>query len=148
MFKVEDILARLQNGEDANVIATEMVNALNAANEQFQKEEEAKKKEIEIRNKKKVTDLQAILDLMHDFCIDYYCDNNDDIDSVNAVFADLKAEEVIKQIEGIGVQVAQLENAMKDFGNMFDASPVKIKSMTVDKDADRAIQSFLKSIGL
>ena len=148
MFKVEDILVRLQNGEDAGAIANEMVNALNAANEQFQKEEEAKKKEIEIRNKKKVTDLQAILDLMHDFCIDYYCDNNNDIDSVNAVFADLKAEEVIKQIEGIGVQVAQLENTMKEFGNMFDASPIKIKPMTVDKDADRVIQGFLKSIGL
>lgn len=148
MFKAEDILVRLQNGEDAGAIANEMVNALNAANEQFQKEEEAKKKETEARNKQKITDLQAILDLMHDFCIDYYCDNNDDINSVNAVFADLKAEEVIKQIEGIGVQVAQLENAMKDFGSMFDASPIKIKSMTVDKDADRAIHSFLKSIGL
>ena len=44
MFKVEDILARLQNGEDANDIADEMVKALNTANEQFQKEEEEKAK--------------------------------------------------------------------------------------------------------
>ena len=85
MVNSKDILARLQNGEKAEDIANELINALNDANDAYNKEVAAKKAESETKAKK-VADMQDILDLLHDFCIEYYCDSNEDIDEVHATF--------------------------------------------------------------
>ena len=44
MFNEKDILARLQNGEDAQKIADEMAAILNAANKTYTDQKEAEKK--------------------------------------------------------------------------------------------------------
>ena len=152
MFKVEDILARLQNGEDANTIADEMVKALNTANEQFQKEEEEKAKaaEAQAKNAKKLADLQAILDLMHDYCIDYYCDSNEDINTVKAVFADLDAAAVDKMIEEAGAYAVKMVEAQKRIENMFNVGFGVPKETKKEKKRtpDDVIAGFLNSMGL
>ena len=159
MFKVEDILARLHNGEDVDAIAQEMTDALNDANDQFQKEKEEKAKAVEAKAKReadKVADMQDILDLLHDFCIKYYCDNSEDIDAVEEAFNELTAEKVLAIIEEAGAAVLDIEKKLKDiekmFG-MFNAAPVKTVKIGKDfvptkKDADMVINSFLRSIGL
>lgn len=51
MYNVENILARLNKGEDVQAIADEMAKALNAANEQFIKEKEAEESKKAKENK-------------------------------------------------------------------------------------------------
>ena len=153
MFKVEDILARLQNGENANDIADEMVKVLNTANEQFQKEEEEKAKaaEAQAKNAKKLADLQAILDLMHDYCIEYYCDGNEDINTVKAVFADLDAAAVDKMIEEAGAYAVKMAEAQKRIENMFNVGfgvPTETKKKEKKRTPDDVIAGFLNSMGL
>lgn len=157
MFKVEDILARLQNGEDAGDIAEEVIQAINTANEQFQKEEEAKAKkaaaEAHVKEVQKLQDLQKIIDLMHDFCINYYCDTEVDIDTVHAAFATLDAKSVNKMIEEAGayaVKMAEMQKHMDTLlGGIFEAPTVK-KSTPAPKTrtADAVIGDFLSSMGL
>lgn len=153
----EDILVRLQNGEHAEDIVKELVDALNAANDTFQKEQEAQKAKeaekaaIEAKHAAKVEDLQEILDLLHDFCIEYYCDNNDDINVVNAAFDEYKAETVIQMIEDMGAYIADLNKVQKElnhaFGSLLGDVPV-VKVKKVEKDPDEVINGFLRKLGL
>ena len=157
MFKVEDILTRLQNGEDAGDIANEMVTALNAANDQFQKEEEAKAKraaaEAHIKEVQKMQDFQEIIDLMHDFCIEYYCETDEDINTVQAAFATLDAKSVNKMIEEAGayaVRMAEMQKHLESvFGGIFGTPTVKKSAPAPEtKTADAVISNFLSSMGL
>ena len=157
MVNSKDILTRLQNGEKAEDIANELINALNDANDAYNKEVEAESE----AKAKKVADMQDILDALHDFCIEYYCNDSKDIDAVEEAFADLTAEKVIQMVEEAGETIALLEEHLKGIEKMFADNPffpikkpeVEIK---VDKDAvpmskadaDFVIKSFLKSIGL
>lgn len=159
MVNSKDILTRLQNGEKPEDIANELISALNDANDTYNKEVAAKKAEDEAKAKreaKKVADMQDILDLLHDFCIEYYCDNNEDINAVEEAFNELTAENLIAMVEEAGVAVLDMEKKLKDIEKLFgtfNAAPVK--TIKIDKDfvpskknADAVIGSFLKSIGL
>lgn len=156
MVNSKDILARLQNGEKAEDIANELVSALNDANDTYNKEVAAKKAEDEAKTKrevKKVADMQGIVDLLHDFCIEYYCDNKEDIDAVEEAFAELTAEKLIAIVEEAGAAVLDMEKKLKDIEKLFgtfNAAPIKIDKDFVPgkKNADAVINSFLKSIGL
>lgn len=59
MINEKDILARLQAGEDAQKIADEMANMLNAANATYMAEQEAKKK-AEAEAAKKAAEASAL----------------------------------------------------------------------------------------
>ena len=156
MVNSKDILTRLQNGEKAEDIANELVSALNDANDAYNKEVAAKKAEDEAKAKReaeKVADMQDILDLLHDFCIDYYCDNNEDINAVEEAFNELTAENVLAMVEEAGAAVLDMEKKLKDIEKLFgtfNATPVKtIKVGKKDtNNADVVIGNFLKSIGL
>ena len=159
MFKVEDILARLQNGEDANDIADEMIKALNIANDQFQKEEEEKAKaaEAQAKHAKKLADLQEIIDLMHDYCIEHYCENVDDVNIVKMVFEDLDAAAVDKMIEEVGAYAVKMTEAQKRIENMLNVEfgipavqklPKEGAPALKSRTADAVIGDFLSSMGL
>ena len=154
MVNSKDILTRLQNGEKAEDIANELINALNDANDAYNKEIEAKKAESETKAKK-VADMQDILDLLHDFCIEYYCDSNEDINAVEEAFDDFTAEKVIEIVEEAGAAVLELNEQLKDIEKMFGAFPfskptveLKVGKDATPADADAVIGKFLKSIGL
>lgn len=157
MINSKDILARLQNGETAESIANELINALNDANDTYNKEVAAKKAEDEAKANK-VADMQDILDLLHDFCIEYYCDNNEDINEVHAAFNELTAEKVIEIVEEASAAVLELDNQLDKWLNTFPTfSFGKLSKPTVElkvgkdatpADADAVIDKFLKSIGL
>ena len=158
MVNSKDILTRLQNGEKAEDIANELVSALNDAAKAYNEEVAAKKAEDEAKAKreaKKVADMQDIVDLLHDFCIEYYCDDNEDINAVEEAFAELTAEKLIAIVEEAGAAVLDMEKKLKDIEKLFgtfNAAPVK--TIKIDKDfvpgksADAVIGNFLKSIGL
>ena len=154
MVNSKDILTRLQNGEKAEDIANELINALNDANDTYNKEVEAKKAESETKAKK-VADMQDILDLLHDFCIEYYCDSNEDINAVEEAFDEFTAEKVIEIVEEAGAAVLELNEQLKDIEKMFGTFPfskptveLKVGKDATPADADAVIGKFLKSIGL
>ena len=154
MVNSKDILTRLQNGEKAEDIANELINALNDANDTYNKEVAAKKAENETKAKK-VADMQDILDLLHDFCIEYYCDSNEDINEVEAVFDEFTAEKVIEIVEEAGAAVLKFDEQLKDIEKMFDTFPfgkstveLRLDKDATPADADAVIGKFLKSIGL
>ena len=154
MVNSKDILTRLQNGEKAEDIANELINALNDANDAYNKEVEAKKAESETKAKK-VADMQDILDLLHDFCIEYYCDSNEDINEVEAAFDEFTAEKVIEIVEEAGAAVLELNEQLKDIEKMFGTFPfskptveLRLDKDATPADADAVIGKFLKSIGL
>ena len=153
MVNSKDILARLQNGEKAEDIANELVNALNDANDEYNRAQAAQKAEEEAKAKretKKITDMQFILNLMQDFCIEYYCDNNEDINAVEKAFSELTAETVIAMVEEAGAAVLDMEKKMKDIEKLFGSfKPTPVKTIKADKkNADAIINDFLRSIGL
>ena len=154
MVNSKDILTRLQNGEKAEDIANELINALNDANDTYNKEVEAKKAEDEAKAKK-VADMQDILDLLHDFCIEYYCDSNEDINQVHATFNEFTAEKVIEIVEEAGAAVLELDSQLGKWFDTFPTFPfgksaveLKLDKDAKPADADAVISSFLKSIGL
>ena len=157
MVNSKEILTRLQNGEKAEDIANELISALNDANDTYNKEVAAKEAESEAKANK-VADMQDILDLLHDFCIEYYCDNNEDINEVHAAFNELTAEKVIEIVEEASAAVLELDNQLDKWLNTFPTFPFgKLSKPTVElrvgkdatpADADAVIGRFLKSIGL
>lgn len=154
MVNSKDILTRLQNGEKAEDIANELINALNDANDTYNKEVEAKKAESEAKAKK-VADMQDILDLLHDFCIEYYCDSHEDINEVHAAFNEFTAEKVIEIVEEAGAAVLKFDEQLKDIEKMFGTFPfgkstveLRLDKDATPADADAVIGKFLKSIGL
>lgn len=141
---VNEIAARLANGENIDDIARELTDALNAASDQYEKSKAAAAKS----NKKK-EDMQAILDLMHDFFIDYYCDTNEDIDVVNEAFTDLNADTAIEMIESIGSMAKQMNELEAMLGHIKPfPKVVKVKGAPTGSNTDEIINQFLKSIGV
>lgn len=137
MFDEKTILARLQNGEDAQKIADEMAAVLNQANKTYADQkaaEEAAKKRNEVQKKE---DLQEILDLFTEWFKTYY-----GIDAKG----ELEADTVLELIDSIKDYV----EALKDLEALFDIKKpaVKgIKSNTKPKSADEQIRDFLNKMG-
>ena len=146
MFDEKTILARLQNGEDAQTIANEMAAMINAANKTYTDQkaaEEAKKAEAQRAEIQKREDLQEILDMFCDWFGTYYEMN------VEEIKAELKADQVIELIDSL----KEYMKAIKDLESMFSVKnatkpAVKvIKSNTKPANADETISAFLNKMG-
>lgn len=136
MFDEKTILARLQNGEDAQKIADEMAAMINKANKAYADQkaaEEAARKQNEVQKKE---DLQEILDLFADWLKIYY--------GVE-VKGELTAEAVLELIDSI----KEYLEALKDLESVFNMknAPKIIKSNTKPKSADEQISDFLNKMG-
>ena len=142
MFDEKTILARLQNGEDAQTIADEMAAMINAANKTYtdQKAAEAAKKQNELQ---KEEDLQEILDMLYDWFDIYY---NMDIKEIKS---ELKADQVIELIDSLKEYFEALKGLEDLFSvkNATKPTPKIIKSNTKPKDADEKISDFLNKMG-
>lgn len=137
MFDEKTILARLQNGEDAQKIADEMAAALNQANKAYADQkaaEEAAKKQNEAQKKE---DLQEILDMFADWFKTYY-----GIETKG----ELEADAVLELIDSIKEYVEALKGLESMFGVKKPAAKV-IKSNTKPKSADEQISDFLNKMG-
>ena len=142
MFDEKTILARLQNGEDAQKIADEMAAMINAANKTYtdQKAAEAAKKQNELQ---KEEDLQEILDMLYDWFDIYY---NMDIKEIKS---ELKADQVIELIDSLKEYFEALKGLEDLFSvkNATKPTPKIIKSNTKPKSADEQISDFLNKMG-
>lgn len=140
MFDEATILARLQNGEDAQKIADEMAAALNKVNKIYadqKAKEAADRAAAERAESQKKEDLQEILDMFADWFKTYY--------GIEAK-AELEADAVLELIDSVKEYV----EALKGLESMFDVKKpaVKvIKSNTKPANADETINAFLKNMG-
>lgn len=147
MFDVNEILARLQNGEDAQKIADEMAATLNLANKTYEDQkakEEAAKKQNEIQKKE---DLQEILDMFCDWFGTHY-----EMD-VEEIKSELKADQVIELIDSLKEYVEAVKGLETLFSVKNATKPTApigtkiIKSNTKPKSADEQISDFLNKMG-
>ena len=146
MFDEKTILARLQNGEDAQTIANEMAAMINAANKTYtdqKAKEEADRAAAAKAEAQKKEDLQEILDMFCDWFGTYY-----EMD-VAEVKSELKADQVIELIDSLKEYVEAIKGLETMFSVKNATKPaVKvIKSNTKPANADEQINDFLKKMG-
>jgi hypothetical protein len=143
MLNEKDILIRLQNGEDAQNIANELANALNAANKTYiaQKEEEAKKKADEAKKNDlaKRDSLQRIFDDLYVWVKTYYGD-----DIAQAFSAEFNAD-VVLEIFRIFGDYGKVLQGLKAVVPVAPAGTKKLTNSGVNPD--KVLDSFLKNMG-
>ena len=104
MFDEKTILARLQNGEDAQKIADEMAAAINKANKMYQDQKAAE----EAAKVQKKEDLQRIVDEFCGWCADYLGMTTDEFGIITAD----QVIELIDSLKGYLVAIKDLENIL------------------------------------
>lgn len=151
MFDTNEILARLQNGEDAETIANELAKVINDANKLYKdqkqkeaEEAEAKRKAEEAkrqRNIQKRNEMEEILVLLTKWVNNYY-DTKVDI-------AKVSAEQAIELIDSCFDYV----NALNDLSGLIGkpstvkfAKPVKVE-IKKGNSPDDTLNAWLKSMG-
>ena len=158
MFNKDDILARLQNGDSVDEIATEMANALNAAKTSYD-EAEAKRIEeekriaeaqvkIDAENQKKRAIIQRIIDAFADYA--ELIGKQDIADKLDAM-EDNDLDELVEAIDAM-IELAEMAEKFKvlEYGNPF--KPVGMKNLpkpvqkAVKPTPDDIISEFLKTL--
>lgn len=145
MFDEKTILARLQNGEDAQTIANEMAAMINAANKTYTDQkaaEEAAKAAAAKAEVQKKEELQSILDLFCDWFGTYY-----DMD-VAEIKAELKADQVIELVDSLKEYVEAIKNLESMFSVKNATKPAaKVIKSNTKPNADETINAFLNKMG-
>ena len=142
MYNVNDILARLQNGENADAIAQEFADALNGA---IQKRNE--EKAAADRKANKVATLTYILDEIIEFVEEFYPEFIVDED------LEITPEDVENVIEVLDVYTPKFKELQESLANLEAStskpSPSLKKELPVSfKIDDNPINTFLKVNGL
>ena len=147
MFTEKDILARLRNGEDAQAIANEMADILNAANKTYEDQKEAEKKrlaaekaakeaaakQMEARKKKEA---DALMEALGKWVIKYYAKPEEEKE-YRRVLAELDGAALI----AVADEVVSGVRMIKNMESIFDVKP-KDK-----KNSDDVIAEFLSKMG-
>lgn len=139
-FTKEDILARLQNGETADTIASEMANMLNDAEAEKRALDEKKaakeKEETRVLEAKRVA-----VDNMLDAVCDYLVASGEG--DLVASLRDIETDTMIEMLDDSIKMTKSLEK-LKDLQfPLFDNKP-RVKKV----DADKAIRDFLRGFDL
>lgn len=149
MFTEKDILARLQAGEDAQKIADEMADILNAANKTYTDQKEAELKRLEAERKakeaaakqqeaRKKKEADALMEAIVKWVIKYYAEPGEE-KNFKKILADLDGTALIT----IADEAANGVKMIKKMESVFDVKPVGKKKKT----ADDVIADFLKEWG-
>ena len=147
MFTEKDILARLRNGEDAQTIANEMANILNAANKTYEDQKEAEKKrlaaekaakeaaakQMEARKKREA---DTLVEALGKWVIKYYAKPEEEKE-YRRVLAELDGAALI----AVADDVVSAMKMVKGMESIFDFKP-KDK-----KNSDDVIAEFLSKMG-
>lgn len=130
MFNTEDILARLQKGENVDDIAKEMTAALNSASETYTKqkeEEEAKAAAEQKKNTMKIDYIQDFFNLVTGYINDFHPDAEINGQKI-ADFGELTDEEALELAAAIDGYIELLSSPIM---SMFaEAALPKIKTKT------------------
>ena len=149
---MNDILTRLMNGEDADAIAKEFTESLNAAVQEHKKQME-EKSAVEAKKERCVNDLHLILTLFNDWLAEFYprlgtVENN--------------AADIVKTLDETQDDIVELFAAIDELGKILGVSDksinkkneniieakVEMRPKNKTGATDNAIFDFLKSYGL
>ena len=150
MFTEKDILARLQAGEDAQKIADEMADILNAANKTYIDQKEAEQKRLEAERKAKEAaakqtkacqkkEADIVMEVLTKWIVKYYATTPEEEKKYKAVLAGMDGE-VLIAIADEAIKAAKMWENME---SIFDVKPVGKKTKSVDD----TIADFLKEMG-
>jgi hypothetical protein len=148
MFDVNEILARLQNGDSAEDLAAEMSKALNAAEAKFQEAKEKAVAEAKALEKEaKLNDLAETILLAIDEYISVKCPEAMDNEGM-----DMSVAEFREILDGLLDTMVKMKNLFGDFAMEF--APIPVKEVKTEpkapkklKTADDKIADFLKTMG-
>lgn len=159
-FTQEDILARLRNGENPETIADEIAKGLNQAIKIVEQENEAKKKEIQMKKEAKEAELDAIAEGIADAIMDYMCVQDP---SLTDVFAKDPIEpsyvrqaldisqpmmNLIKSLSDI-TQPTEKDKNSKIIEKVYTGDEAKVIADKVEKMfSEDSISNFLRRYGL
>ena len=114
MVNQNDILARLQNGESADTIAQELVNALNAANAQFIEEQAAAQK---------AEFVEEMADIVRDYIMTFHADSY-----IATMIQDQEIDptEIVEMLDQSFEQLDQEIRKLKEIEKMFSGLMAKL----------------------
>ena len=144
---MNDILTRLMNGEDADAIAKEFTESLNAAVQEHKKQMD-EKSAAEAKKERCITDLHLILTLFNDWLGEFYPKLGTVKDN---------AADIVKTLDETQDDIVELFAAIDELGKILGMSGKSINKKSEDitetkahktSAADNAIFDFLKSYGL
>lgn len=151
MVNQKDILARLQAGESADVIAQEMVDALNAANAQFAEEKAANDVKAQ-----KAEFVEEMADTVRDYIMTFHADSY-----IAAMIKDQEIDpaEIVEMLDQSFEQLDQEIRKLKELEKMFSGLMAKLDAHAdncgcADKATGKiepnmdALAGFLKANGL
>ena len=122
MVNMNDILARLQNGESADVIAQEMVDALNAANAQFAEEQAAAQKANDIAAQK-AEFVEEMAEIVRDYIMTFHADS-----FIAEMIKDqeINPVEIVEMLDASFEQLDQEIRKLKEIEKMFSGLMAKL----------------------
>ena len=130
MYTKDDIMARLQKGDDPQAIANEIADTLNAAVAEYEENQKAAQKEKEAakRNSEKQKDMAELCRLFWNYMQKYYGWDEGE-------FSDEDVREVIESTEAAMVAATELkamfENLNKTLNEDMDEQPAKLRHETI-----------------
>lgn len=153
MFDKYEVIRRMLDGESFEDIAAEFTEALYESKAMFDDAVERNEKKD-----KQVEDMREIVDLIHDYLIEYhtYCD--EDIDTIHKMFSDLDIEDIVDEFSAMYEQFQKLSENIKIVPSLVKIGDVlsvasetkarpekKVKFVSLD-DADGIITDFINQL--
>ena len=153
MFSKEDILARLQNGEDASAIAQEMADTLNAAVAESNEAAEAKAREIEEtanRNERElglVPIVESVIAYTKQFYPSLYNALKEDLKDEDCTTRDV-AHDFVELLDAATEWIEKVSPAIDDLIDSIEASIGNVAKSKEQKDEiGDTLDKWLKSLG-
>ena len=151
MFDVNEILARLQDGDSVEDVAAEMSKALNAAEQKFQEEKEKAKKAAEVaalETETKLNDLAETILLALDEYISIKCPEAMDNEAMDMTVAEFR-----EILDSLLDAMVKMKSLFGDFAMELAPLPLQVpktepKAPKKRMSADDKIADFLKAMGL
>lgn len=130
MYTKDDIMARLQKGDDPQAIANEIADTLNAAVAEYEENQKATQREKEAakRDSEKQKDMAELCRLFWNYMQKYYGWDEGE-------FSDEDVRDVIESTEAAMVAATELkamfENLNKTLNEDMDEQPAKLRHETI-----------------
>lgn len=130
MYTKDDIMARLQKGDDPQAIANEIADTLNAAVAEYEENQKATQREKEAakRDSEKQKDMAELCRLFWNYMQKYYGWDEGE-------FSDEDVREVIESTEAAMVAATELKSMFKNLNKTLnedmDEQPAKLRHETI-----------------
>ena len=126
MYTKDDIMARLQKGDDPQAIANEIADTLNAAFAEYEENQKAAQREKEAakRDSEKQKDMAELCRLFWNYMQKYYGWNEGE-------FSNEDVREIIESTEAAMVAATELKSMFENLNKTLNEQPAKSRHETI-----------------